>query len=82
MPFIASQPDNSKGGPLPDLVLREEFHLSVLVPENSDEPEDDNDDPIGQVLDSPAFQTTLLQAIRDVFQQQPALSNVVVRLSR
>ena len=66
---------------MPDLILREEFHLSIFVPENSDEP-DDKDDPIGQVLDSPAFQTQLLQAIRHVFQQQPALAHVVVRLSR
>ncbi len=65
-----------------DLILREEFHVSVFVPENGDEPDDDNDDPIGRVLDSPAFQTQLLQAIRHVFQQQPALTDVVVRLSR
>jgi hypothetical protein len=52
------------------------------VPENSEEPEDDIDDPIGRVLDSPAFQTQLLQAIRHVFQQHPVLANVVVRLSR
>jgi hypothetical protein len=64
---------------MPDLVLREEFHLSVFVPD--DEHEDDND-PIGLVLDSLAFQTELLQAIRHVFHQQPALSHVVVRLSR
>ncbi len=67
---------------MPDLILREEFHLSVFVLENCDEADDDNDDPIGEVLDSPAFQTQLLQAIRNVFQQQPALRNVVVRLSR
>ncbi len=67
---------------MPDLKLREEFHLSVFVPDNASEPEDDEDDPIGQVLDSLAFQTQLLQAIRTVFQQHPALSHVVVRLSR
>ncbi len=67
---------------MPDLILREEFHLSVLVPEDSDDQDNDEDDPIGRVLDSPVFQTELLQAIRQVFQQQPALSNVVVRLSR
>jgi hypothetical protein len=66
---------------LPDLIFREEFHLSVFVPENGDEP-DDEDDPIGQVLDSPAFQTQLLQAIRHVLQQHPAMKQVVVRLSR
>jgi hypothetical protein len=66
---------------MPDLRLREEFHLSVFVPENSDEPEDDEDEPIGQVLDSPAFPTQLLQAIRHVFQQQSARTHVVVRLS-
>jgi hypothetical protein len=82
MPFSARQHDNSKGGPLPDLILREEFHLSVFVPENGEEPEDDKDDPISQVLDSPAFQTQLLQAIRHAFHQQPALTHVVVRLSR
>ena len=67
---------------MPNLILREEFHLSVFVPDNNDEPDDDKDDPIGKVLDSLAFQTQLLQAIRHVFQQQPALTNVVVRLSR
>ena len=67
---------------MPDLILREEFHLRVFVPDNSDEPDDDKDDPIGKVLDSPAFQTQLLQAIRTVFQQHPVLSHVVVRLSR
>jgi hypothetical protein len=46
---------------LPELILREEFHLSVFVPDHSDEPEDDEDDPISKVLDSPAFQTQLLQ---------------------
>jgi hypothetical protein len=66
---------------LPELILREEFHLGVFVPENGDEPDDD-DDPIERVLDSLAFQTQLLQAIRQVFQHQPALANVVVRLSR
>ncbi len=67
---------------MPELKLREEFHLSVFVPDNADEPEDDEDDSIGQVLESPAFQTQLLEAIRTVFQQQPALANVIVRLSR
>jgi hypothetical protein len=57
------------------------FHLSVFVPENGDEP-DDEDDPIGQVLDSPAFQTQLLQAIRITFRQHPAMKQVVVRMSR
>jgi hypothetical protein len=54
----------------------------VFVPEIGDEPDDDKNDPIGKVLDSLAFQTQLLQAIRHVFQQQPAFSNVVVRLAR
>ena len=67
---------------MPDLKLREEFHLSVFVPDNADEQEDGEDDPIGKVLDSPAFQTQLLQAIRHVFQQHPAMKQVVVRLSR
>jgi hypothetical protein len=65
---------------LPDLALREEFHLSVFVPDTKDEYE--GDDPIGQILDSLAFQTQLLQAIRLVFQNEPALTDVVVRLSR
>jgi hypothetical protein len=66
---------------LPDLIPRAEFHLSVFVPDNNDEHEGE-DDPIGPVLDSLAFQTQLLQAIRFVFQNEPALTEVVVRLSR
>jgi hypothetical protein len=64
---------------LPDLILREEFDLSVLIP---DDKQENDDDPIGQVLDSPAFQTKLLMAIHHVFQREHALGNVVVRLSR
>jgi hypothetical protein len=37
---------------MPDLILLEEFHLSVFVP---DDEREDNDDPIPQVLDSPPF---------------------------
>jgi hypothetical protein len=68
-----------KGGPLPELVLLDEFHLSVFVPDDNNE---DATKPISLVLDSPAFQTQLLQAIRHVFQQHTAMKQVVVRLSR
>jgi hypothetical protein len=68
-----------KGGPLPELVLLDEFHLSVLVPDDNDE---DATEPIGLILDSPAFQTELLQAIHHVFQQHATMKQVVVRLSR
>jgi hypothetical protein len=76
--FLTHFPD-MKGGPLPELVLLDDFHLSVFVPDDKNQ---DATEPISLVLDSPAFQTELLQAIRHVFQQRPALNKVVVRLSR
>jgi hypothetical protein len=76
--FLTHFPD-MKGPLLTELVLLDEFHLSVLVPEDNNE---DATDPIGVVLDSLAFQTELLQAIRQVFRHHAAMKQVVVRLSR
>jgi hypothetical protein len=64
---------------LPELILFDEFHLSVFVPDDNNQ---DATDSIGLVLDSPAFQTELLQSVRHAFQQHPAQSNALVRLSR
>jgi hypothetical protein len=65
---------------MPELILREEFHLSFFIPADQAESEDNN--PIGEVLDSESFQADLLHAVLQVVQKQPVLRDAAVELSR
>ena len=64
---------------MPRRVVIEEWHLTVLVPHNLDEPEADA---IRRTLTNPTFERRLLRAVRRVFRREASLGKAKVRLSR
>ena len=59
--------------------LMDEFHLSIYTPRGLRR---DQDDAIRHTLNNVRFRAALRQAVRDVFQAFPSLSQVRVTISR
>ena len=60
-------------------VTLDEFHVTILVPQDLSEPEVQS---VRRTLDSRRFQASLGRAVRRLFEEFPSLSWVNMKLSR
>jgi hypothetical protein len=68
-----------RGGTLARLILIDEIHVTICVPNTLPPPQDDA---IRKALEEPGFRRALGRAVRAVIRRRPALARVRVTVTR